>query len=95
MDDDLTTGQESTVPEGFLGNPMDAVFARAFVEAKAVWDDRVNSYVAAARRLVAEHREAHALPSEAPVTVTPSALMYSYVARAFADDPTVTVVDPT
>lgn len=93
MADEMTPNQDAV--QGWLEDNPAAVYAHAFVNAKAVWDKRVNDIAAAVRHQAADYRARMGLPDDAPVLVTVPEFWRPSVARVFADDPTVTVADPT
>lgn len=80
--------------QGWLEDNPAAVYAHAFVGAKAVWDKRVNDLAAAVRHQAADYRERMGLADDAPVLVTVPEFWRSSVALVFADDPAIVIEDP-
>lgn len=91
----MTDMDQEAAVQGWLEDNPAAVYAHAFANAKTVWDKRVNDIVAAVRHQAADYRTRMGLPDDQPVLVTVPELWRSSVARVFADDPTVTVTDPS
>lgn len=82
MADEMMADQETAV-QGWLEDNPAAVYAHAFVNAKAAWDKRVNDIVAAVRHQAADLRARMRLPDGAPVLVTVPEFWRSSVARVF------------